>query len=365
MSELQLYLLAGGAVFVAAVWGYNVWQERKARGRAEQAFGERPGDALFEPAAKAPAGPLERREPTLGAMPRGGGLDETIPPMRHDRPVGELEAPLGLASQISSRIDTVAVILADDPVMSEQLEPLRALADAHDTPVHVEGIVDEQWTPVETVPERSWRELRVGLQLASRRGAVTEEEIERFNQAIADFAAGVGAVSQREAPVAAAQRARDLDRFCADADIEIAINVVGQYGATLAVPRVKALALDHGLSETGSGELVSFAGDGTPEFAIRRFDDSVGKPPGTPHHTGLTFALDLPHVSDPARALSDMVNIATSMADKLGGELVDDNRRPLTEAGLASIRRSLEKVAHDMEAHGVTPGSALARRLFS
>ena len=359
MSELQLYLLAGGAVFVAAVWGYNVWQERKARGRAEQAFGERPGDALFE----APAG--ARLEPTIGNLPRAGGLDETLPPLGRAAPVGGLEAPVSQGAQVSSRVDTVAVILADDPVMSEQLEALRALAEAHDTPVNVEGIVDEQWQPVEAAPQRSWRELRVGLQLASRRGAVGEEDIERFNQEIADFAASVGAVSQREAPVAAAQRARDLDRFCADADIEVAVNVVGQYGATLAVPRVKALALEHGLSETASGELVSFAPDGSHEFVVRRFDDSVGKPPGSYHHTGLTFALDLPHVADPAAALADMVSIATSMAEKLGGELVDDNRRPLTEAGLASIRRTLEKVVQDMEVHGVPAGSALARRLFS
>ena len=362
MSELQLYLLAGGAVFVAAVWGYNVWQERKARRRAEEAFGERPGDALFEPPRAAPG---ERREPTIGSLPRAPGLDETLPPFSRGAAVGELEAPVAQTSQISSRIDTVAVILADDPVMSEQLEPLLGLADVHDTPVHVEGIVDEQWQPVESMANRSWRELRVGLQLASRRGAVTEEEIERFNQAIADFAAATGAVSQREAPVAAAQRARDLDRFCAEVDIEIAVNVVGQYGATLAVPRVKALALEHGLSETASGELVSFSADGMPEFAIRRFDDSVGKPPGTPHHTGLTFALDLPHVNDPAAAFADMVGIAASMAEKLGGELVDDNRRPLTEAGLATLRRTVDKVAQDMEAHGVPAGGALAHRLFN
>src|SRR5207253_8723994 len=129
--------------------------------------------------------------------------------------------------------------------------------------------VDEQWQPVDFDTSRSWRELRVGLQLASRRGALPEDEIERFNHAIADFAASVGAVSQREAPVAAAQRARDLDRFCADADIEIAVNVVGQYGATLAVARVKALALELGLSETASGELVSFGADGVAQFAIR------------------------------------------------------------------------------------------------
>ena len=352
MSELQLYLLAGGAVFVAAVWGYNVWQERMARRKAEAAFGERPGDALFEAGA--------RREPTMEPVARTPGLDETMPPTRRATPVGELEAPAALAAEISSRIDTVAVILADDPVMSEQLEPLRALADAHDTPVHVEGIVEEQWQPVESMPRHSWRELRVGLQLASRRGALPEEEVERFNQAIADFAAGVGAVSQREAPVAAAARARDLDRFCARADIEVAVNVVGQYGATLAVPRVKALALEHGLSETASGELVSFASDGTMEFSVRRFDDSSAHP-----HVGLTFALDLPHVADPAEALTGMVNIARSMAEKLGGELVDDNRRPLTEAGIASIRRTLDQVVQDMEAHGVPAGSALARRLFA
>ena len=208
MSELQLYLLAGGAVFVALVWAYNVWVERKARKRAERAFGDGPGDALFE----LPKG--ERREPTIGAMPPpvAGNLDETMPPTPRVR-AEELEAPGGPAAEISSRIDTVAVILADDPVMAEQLDPLLDSLQAHTTPVHVEGIVDEQWHPIETSPRRSWRELRVGLQLASRSGPVPEDEIERFNRAIADFAATVGAVSQREAPNAAAARARELDRF--------------------------------------------------------------------------------------------------------------------------------------------------------
>jgi len=361
VSELQLYLLAGGVVFIAAVWAYNVWQEKKARRQAERAFGKPTGDALFE---KSPPAPAERREPTIGQLPRRG-IDETLPPVRRTAPVEELEAPSAPAAEISSRIDTVAVILADDPVMSEQLEPLHRIADAHDTPVHVEGIVDEQWQPVESASHRSWRELRVGLQLSSRRGALAEEEIERFNQAIAEFADSVGAVSQREAPSAAASRASDLDRFAAAADIEVAVNVVGQYGATLAVPRVKALALEHGLSETASGDLVSFAPDGTTEFTLRRFDDAAGKPPGTPHHTGLTFALDVPNAGDPAAVLADMVGVARSMAEKLGGELVDDNRRPLTDAGIATLTRTVETVVQDREAHGVPPGGALARRLFS
>ena len=68
---------------------------------------------------------------------------------------------------------------------------------------------------------------------------------------------------------------------------------------------------------------------------------------------------------NPAEAMDDMVHIARSMAEKLGGELVDDNRKPLTAQGLAAIRRQVEGVVRDMEAHGIPAGSALARRLFS
>jgi len=354
MSDLQIALLAGGGVFIVAVIAYNVWQERRARGRAEQAFGNRAPDALFQPAG-------DRREPTM-APP--SDIAEAVEDAARLVAPDELEAPGGPAAEVSSRIDTVAVILADDPVMSEQLDPLLDALQPHTTPVHIEGIVDEQWHPVESSPRRSWRELRVGLQLASRSGPVGEDEIERFNRAIAEFAASVGAVSQREAPTAAAARARDLDRFCAEADIEVAVNVIGQFGATFAVGRVKSLALENGMSETVSGELVSFSDDGTPEFAIRRFDDANAKPNAT-YYTGLTFALDLPHVTNPAAALAGMVRVAETFAEKLGGQRVDDNRRALTEQGLASIRRSLEKIVHDMESHGVPAGGPLARRLFS
>jgi len=360
LSDLQLALIAAGAVVIVAVILYNLWQERRARKRAERAFGPGPGDALFDTA------PAERREPTLGSMP-GGEEGDTVLARAESRPLpaaDELAAAGGPEAEISARIDTVAVILADDPVTREQLAPLEAALDAQAAPVRIEGIVDEQWHPVATSPRRSWRELRAGLQLASRRGPLAEPEIEAFNRAIADFAASVNAVSQREAPSAAAARARELDGFCAEADIEVAVNVVGQFGATFSLARVKELALENGLSETGSGELVRFADDGTAGYAIRRFDDPAAKQSHV-YTGGLTFALDVPHVAQATDAFDEMVELASRIAATLGGQLVDDKRRPLTEAGVASIRRSLEGVVRDMEAHGIPAGGALARRLFS
>ena len=48
MTDLQLAMIGIGAVLVGGVFAYNTLQERRARGKAERAFGERPGDALFE-----------------------------------------------------------------------------------------------------------------------------------------------------------------------------------------------------------------------------------------------------------------------------------------------------------------------------
>ena len=356
MTDLQLAMIGVGVALVGGVAIFNVVQERRARKRAERAFGDAPrDDALFQEA---------RREPTIGRLPE----DEAAPILPPAEPVEpeavDLEAGVAPTASISSRIDTVAVILADDPVTREQLGPLVDSLRGHATPVHIEGIVEEQWHPVDSSPKGSWRELRVALQLASRAGPVPEEEIDEFNRAVADFAGGMNAVSQREAPAAAAQRARELDRFCAESDIEVAVNVIGQFGATFALSRVKALALDAGLSESADGKLARYGRDGTVEFTVRRFADDPVNPPTSYTH-GLTFAIDVPHVADTAEAFAGMVHMAQEMAEKLGGQLVDDNRRVLSEPGLASIRRTVEKVCADMDSHGIPAGGALARRLFA
>jgi hypothetical protein len=364
ISDLQLALLGVGAVVIGGVVAYNAMVERRARAKAERAFGTQHPDVLFEE-------PAARREPTLGRLPEEARAEPVIGRIEPATRVGVEEgdslvadAAPGEQASVSNRIDTVAVILADDPVTRERLEPLLDALQVHTTPIHVEGIVDEQWQPVESSGRGSWRELRAGLQLASRSGPLTEEEITTFNETIASYAGSIGAVSQREAPSAAAQRARDLDRFCAEADIEVAVNVVGQFGATFALAKVRQIALEHGLSEVGSGDLVHYAPDGTPAYAVRRFDREGERADASFTH-GLTFALDLPHVADPGVAFDAMVALAGACASRLGGELVDDNRKPLSPAGLAAIRRSLEKVFRDMESHGIPAGSALARRLFS
>ena len=251
MSDLQLALLALGAVFVAAVFGYNILQERKARKRAEATFRAPSADPLLDPAA-------DRREPTIGAVP--------------------------------------------------------------------------------------------------------EEEIAACNDTVAGFAASINGVSQRESPALAAARARELDRFCAEADFEVAVNVRTGPASPFGVTRVKALALEHGYAERGDGSFERRLPDGLSSTTLRFADPDAG---GKAWVQGLTFALDVPLVPKPHEALAELAATAGEFAQVLGGELVDDARKPLGPAGIAAIRRSLEQVSARMDAQGIPAGGALARRLFA
>ncbi len=359
MSELQLALIALGAALVAAVAGYNVLQERRARRRAEAAFRGGHPDALMEPLA-------ERRDPVLGRLPEDSPGDPPLglpePESRGGEPAAETGA-LARSSAISNRIDAIALVLADEPVGRAELEPLLNALQSHATPVHVEALVDEQWTLIEDSPGDGWRELRAALQLASRKGPVSEEEISAFNEAVASFAASINAVSQRESAPAAAARSRELDRFCAETDIEVAVNLVGRAGATFALPRVKSLALENGFAETGSGDFERRGPAGSVAMSLRLHEGESRREAG--YVTGLTFAIDVPQVAEPVAVLEEMGRLAEAFGETLGGELVDDERRPLGAGGLAAIGRSLESVAKRMQAHGIPAGGALARRLFS
>jgi FtsZ-interacting cell division protein ZipA len=70
-------------------------------------------------------------------------------------------------------------------------------------------------------------------------------------------------------------------------------------------------------------------------------------------------------LADPVRVFDQMKLAARRMAVNLGAELVDDNRRPLDDPALASIRAQVEAAADALRAVHIEPGSARALALFS
>ena len=105
-------------MIIAGVFAYNAMAERKVRKAAEKAFGGADGDALLDPAV--------RREPTMGGMPPVAAGDVVATASGEPLPGRSAPAESG-ESEISNRIDTIALVLADDPVTVEQVAPfLRA-----------------------------------------------------------------------------------------------------------------------------------------------------------------------------------------------------------------------------------------------
>ena len=357
MSDLQIGLLVAGIVVVVLVLVWNRIAEARARKRAESLFRAPAADPLVD-------GDAARREPTLGGLAVSEPEPEEVSPL-----VPATGSPPAPADErppkavLSPLVDAVALVIADAPVDRARMGALDRSLEAVGKPVHVEGLEGDRWVPLDTSARDSWRELRFGLQLATRAGPASEEMVAAFNDAVAAFAHAVGAVSQRESPAEAASRARDLDALCAETDVELVINVRGRSGATFAVPRVRELAAAEGLEPAGPGRYARYGDDGVPIYSLRYAD--VPPPRDTGYATGLTFAFDVPHAADPLGSLDAVAAAAERFAAALTGDLVDDGGRPLTPAGLAAIRRSLEPVVAKLAERGIPAGSALARRLYS
>src|SRR5690349_1407071 len=182
MTELQIGLAVIGALAVVAVVVYNRWQERGARRDAERAFGSRHADVLL---------PQERREPTLE-------------PRRPAPPAGASPA---------ERVDYVIELNLPRPAAA--------------------ALVHEAWAPVERRFSRrallavEERRIRAAFQLVSRNGVASDAEVVEFRSLVETMAAALGARVSAPEMRAALEAARELDRACADADVQVALHVVG------------------------------------------------------------------------------------------------------------------------------------------
>lgn len=277
MGDLVLGLLVLGAVLFAGVLVYNRVQERSAQRAVERAFGPRHADSLLEDA------PV-RREPSLKA--------EALP---------------------DERVDYVIELKAARP-------PAGAL-------------VEDGWRPIEqrfarrallaAAEEGAWR---AGLQLVSRAGVVSETELIEFRSAVETLAAKLGASVSAPEMRHALEGARELDRACAESDIQVALNVI-------------AADLDPQLGEQ-------------PFQVVRRED-------------GVTLVLDVALTADLGASYEAMARAGRSLAESHGGRLVDDRGNSLDERALGAIGAQLEAVRRVLAGRGIETGSPLALRLFS
>jgi hypothetical protein len=332
MSELQLSLIVIGALVVVGVLVYNRLQERAAQRHADAAFRSGHPDALL-------------------GTPGADGDTAARPGDARPRTTPRQEPP----------VPGVGPDPAVDYIM--ELTP-----DSGPLPVLSGG---EQWQALQrrfrdrvlvaTAP--SGKSLLVGLQLVTRSGVAGEAELIEFRAEVENLAAGEALKVSAQEMKSALESARELDAFCADRDIQVALHVVSRVPEGLDRASVVAIGERFGLVRRDDNRQVSRDVAGRPLFEVS--DRSGAKLDAPGPLLAVSFTMDVPRAPDTRRTFEAMSRMAVAVAGEAGGSLVDDNENALDERALAAIEAQLDKIRGELELRGIVPGSALASRLFS
>lgn len=353
MSDLQISLLAIGAVVVAAVYAFNIWQERQLRRRTEEAFARDHPDVLLGGAIKSDDDNEPRVEPMINAA---------------SPPAVALPQPAAVAGAIDPVIDFVVEVNLKTPADGAALrDDLRAALAATGKAVLAEGYAASSGDWIDAAGGQSFQRLRFALQMSNRAGCVTQSHLSAFRDAVAEWAeARQGELKSLDLEAAHAM-AVQLDRFCADVDIAIGVNVVSSDASPFTGVRIRELAEQNALRLESDGVFYARAADGAVLFTLDNHEPMPFVPEQMRSVTtgGVTFLLDVPRVAGALDALDTMVGSAKSFAAELGGKLVDDNRAPLSDGAIAAIRKQLEGILAKMEAGRIPAGGARALRLFA
>lgn len=393
MSDLQIGLLLIGVAIVVGVLLFNWAQERRFRKQADAAFQAPMADVLMQPGA-APRDMHKRVEPALRepVFDAGGvnevtaadvldssveGVPEQMEAPSWDEPAvmpakpaaapihaGTPQAPYDELIEYRIRIDgngegVVASVLADALNQSRMLGK----------PVRWSGlpIGATEWEALEPWREVHYEQMVVTMQLADRNGAATEDQLFGLCTLLQAEAQANGLRVACDDVDDALARAQAIDRFCVDVDVLIGLNVVARGDGAVNLARIVHAAVSRGMVLGADGAFELLDSRGEPLYALcnhdaEPFSDEVVEGQAT---QGVTLQFDVPRVPDGVKVFDDMVAFGRKLANEVGGVLVDDNLRPLTEAGIEKIRNQLLHIFERMDARGVPSGSRRSLRLFS
>jgi FtsZ-interacting cell division protein ZipA len=356
MSEFQLSLLSIGLVVVAGVYLYGFWQQWRFRRNSSDTFKSESADLSAQVA-------LEKTQAKSILM------DDESDPLEGLAGVSDSSATDDICGLLNDATDYLVTFLLKTPHSPDVLESLWQRRFDFGKSVHACGLntVSGLWERMIPESEHSYRAFKVGLQLVDRTGVVSEMRLAGFRDLLGGIAEQLQVEVRLPSVQEALKRAQELDRFCADVDQMIGINLLTSGERKLFGTEVASAAERTGMSLQSDGTFHLLDEQGATLFNLSASDGTIFQ-----HHTlnqsrtdSLTLLLDIPRVHEPVQCFDEMVALARELAKVLRLTLADDQRVALNDGAITQIRAQVAATEDLMLAGHITPGSAQALRLFS
>ena len=251
-----------------------------------------------------------------------------------------------------AQVEHVVILEPPAPGNTDRLVALTSsLRHVGSKPVRIEvERLGSHWGPL-TAGEKAVR-IRCSLLLANRQGPLNAVELSDFNAAIESLASKLQAPVNIPDMAPILRNARDLDTLAARLDTQIEGRV--ELPEAAEPNRVAGVVRHLGLSERGNGRYEAFADSGDSLFTLA-FNQTRDQ---------IDFMLDVPRTAEKYEAWEGMVACAQSMAQALGGRLVDSSGRGLSVGMIGTVSRQLARRYAELAQVGLAAGNAAALRVF-
>jgi FtsZ-interacting cell division protein ZipA len=378
-TTLQIALIVIGIAVVASIILFNKWQEGRHRRRADRAFPDHHRDPLLEREPESEFN--ERSEPLSGGKEADADAAATQDAAPQEEPGTNESSKLPgyrpptkqrvqppLPDRLNPRVDCCIRVEAVEPIEVPRL--WAAQAEVFDKfPRTLRWYAfddrDNHWRRINASVTGAHHWFLAALQLVDREGVVSESDFVHYARSLQSLADQFHAVPAGiPSRIEVLSNARALDRFCAEVDVQIAINVVAEQ--PMSGTRIFALAEAEGLRLESDGTFHARANDNRTLYVLANgespiFERTTLAALKTRH---LSLILDLPRVVDAAAEFDDMMRFAANLGRTFNATVVDDNGRPFGAEAVDAIRARVRSYQAKMSEEGIPPGGSLARRLF-
>lgn len=389
MSDLQISLIIIGIIVVVGVAVFNWLQQLRYRRKVQAAFDHKHDDILLD--THDTEENFQRIEPKFNKAPLDIPFDTSVqtelspsePKKTLTRPPAGPSANISTSSvtnastltsavlDYDSNTNYVVTIRSESVIANTYIAKLLQRKFDFGKPVHWLGQRDkndswEEITNESNVNSDGYSHLKGCLQLADRAGPISEVNLSKFRDLVLDFASQVHATAECSDIVNTHEKAVKLDKFCAEVDVMIGINIISKDDGAFVGTKIRALAEASGFRLESDGIFKYHDDNNNVLFTLNNYESPPFLPDNIKSLTtrGVTFLLDVPRVAHGERVFDQMTHLAKIFSNTLGGIMVDDNRVPLSDSGILRSKQQLIEIQTSMKKNHINAGSPSALRLF-